>query len=184
MKGLQTTLVLNNQGHFTGHAYLFRRGTSTFALPYHRLTTDMIKWLENDPGLPFAHIVPDFLPMLSGDWREGKYLISGGTQMKSILFNFALADARLCDASVGKTKTYILTKTQSDDWGTTVDESNFTFDAEREETMLNIIGEGNHLGSRLNSFSRELIAHYGCSSEEITMLREDLIAFGREVYQR
>lgn len=182
--GLQTIMVLNSQGRFTGHAYLFRRGTSSFALPYRRLTVDMINWLENDPGLPFAYIVPDFLPMLSGDWRDGPYLISGETQMRSILFNFALADASLCDATVGETKTYVLTKTQSDEWGTTVDESEFTFDAEWEATMLSIIAEGNHLGARLHSFSRELIAHYGCSSQEITMLREDLIAFGRNFYQQ
>ena len=102
--------------------------------------------------------------------------------MKSIFFNFSLADAALCPESVGQTTTIEITRTETDEnFVTTTSTQVFTFDKDNEDLLVAILKEGNHIGSRLESFSTELINFYGCSSPEITRMRDDLKTFAEEV---
>ena len=102
--------------------------------------------------------------------------------MKSIFFNFSLADALLCPETVGQTTTVEVTRTETDEnFVTTTSTQSFTFDKDNESLLVAILNEGNHIGSRLESFSRELISFYGCSSPEITIMRDDLKVFAEEV---
>lgn len=179
---LKTVLVVNPSGTYTGKAYLVDTGKLGWAFPYDRLTDKMVSWLENDPGRPFAYIAPDFINLVSGEWREHRFHIGGPTQMKSIFFNFSLADAALCPESVGQTTTVEITRTETDEnFVTTTSSQAYTFDKDNETLLVAILEEGNHIGSRLESFSRELINFYGCSSPEIMMMRDDLKAFAEEV---
>ena len=179
---LKTVLVVNPSGTYTGKAYLVDTGKLGWAFPYDRLSEKMVSWLENDPGRPFAYIAPDFINLISGEWRENRLSIGGATQMKSIFFNFSLADALLCPETVGQTTTVEVTRTETDEnFVTTTSTQSFTFDKDNESLLVAILNEGNHIGSRLESFSRELISFYGCSSPEIMIMRDDLKVFAEEV---
>lgn len=179
-----TVFVVNSQGEYSGMAYLVHPGGNGWAFPYHRLTDDMVRWLRDDPGLPFARIAPDFINLVSGEWRDHRYHIGGAAQMKSIFFQFSLAEARLCPETVGETSTYRITRTETNEYGvTTTDTEEYTFDKDHEDLLVAILEEGNHIGSRLRTFSGQLINRYGCTSPEISMMREDLVAFARDVLQ-
>lgn len=181
-RSLKTVFVVNPSGTYTGKAYLVDTGKLGWAFPYDRLSEKMISWLENDPGRPFAYIAPDFINLISGEWRENRLSIGGPTHMKSIFFNFSLADATLCPETVGQTTTVEVIRTETDEnFVTTTSTQSFTFDKDNERLMVAILNEGNHIGSRLESFSRELISFYGCSSPEIMIMRDDLKAFAEEV---
>lgn len=179
---LKTVLVVNPSGTYTGKAYLVDTGKLGWAFPYDRLSEKMVSWLENDPGRPFAFIAPDFINLISGEWREHRFHIGGPAQMKSIFFNFSLADATLCPESVGQTTTVEITRTETDEnFVTTTSTDAYTFDKDNEALLVAILKEGNHIGARLESFSSELIKFYGCSSTEIMMMRDDLKAFAEDV---
>lgn len=171
--------VYNPAGEKLSDGYFaYRSGAQTFAFPVGYLTPQQEEWLRNDPGLPFARIAAPFVSIISGFFEETNWGYADDTQFKSIYFQFALRDAGMCPEVVGETASYKHTITRTDDYGTDRQETVYKFDKEWEKPMLKILNEGNHIGSRLGSFSATLISHYGCQSAEISRLRGQLHAFG------
>jgi len=160
------------------YMYMFKSG---MILPYSVLTADYLDFLNNDPGYPFARVAPPLINIASGLWereftRGGwSQSMGGDAHWQTIAFQFALADAQLCENEVGKTVAYKHTITQQDEYTVDTTTVTYEFDADWEPIILQILENGNHIGIPMGTGAKHLIRTFGCGSEEIARLRRNPI---------
>lgn len=172
-KKYYTVPVVTSGGAQTGKEYLYyHTGQQKLVFDKAYLKPADLDFLKNDPGLPLARVAPEFINISSGQYEKENYRYSNDNHWQAMAIEFAEKDVKQCPDVVGKTSSYKLTRTVTDEYGSDQTEQVFTFDADWEKYMVQIIENGNHNAGKLGTMSAALIREYGCKSEEIGRMRK------------